>query len=210
MYDSRHRRIGKTIRQKNIGLQWETVETRDLFIMDGILIRETFCNSQLVTNNVYYVWGSQKAGGVGGIVAVQNNNEMYFPIYDASGNITEYTDMSGAIVAHYEYSPFGEVLVQTGSMANEFKFRFSTKYTEVESGLYYYGYRFYQPSLGRWLNRDPYQRSGRIKPVRFCSNNGINKFDALGLKDLVLPEEKIPMVMISRSLQNLRKKAMMT
>jgi len=31
----------------------------------------------------------------------------------------------------------------------------STKYLDKETGLYYYGYRYYSPTLGRWLSRDP-------------------------------------------------------
>jgi len=39
--------------------------------------------------------------------------------------------------------------------------RFSTKYTDDETGLVYYGYRYYSPELGRWINRDPLGDSGQ-------------------------------------------------
>jgi hypothetical protein len=40
-------------------------------------------------------------------------------------------------------------------MVNDFHFWFSSKYLDSETGLYYYGYRYYSPMLGRWLSRDP-------------------------------------------------------
>ena len=51
--------------------------------------------------------------------------------------------------------PFGEVLRASGPMAGVNPFQFSTKYTDSEIGLNYYGYRYYNSSTGRWLLRDP-------------------------------------------------------
>jgi RHS repeat-associated protein len=61
----------------------------------------------------------------------------------------------GSVAARYEYGPFGELIQATGPMAKVNPFRFSTKYQDEETGLVYYGYRYYDPSTGRWLNRDP-------------------------------------------------------
>jgi len=58
------------------------------------------------------------------------------------------------VAAHYEYDPFGTPTTATGAYAGNNVYRFSTKYAD-ESGFLYYGYRFYNPTLGRWLNRDP-------------------------------------------------------
>ena len=79
----------------------------------------------------------------------------YFPSYDGNGNITDYLDTSGAVVAHYEYDPFGRTTATTGDLQSAFNFWFSTKPEEPVWGLYYYGYRYYSPELGRWLSRDP-------------------------------------------------------
>jgi len=64
--------------------------------------------------------------------------------------ITRFFGMKG-----YGPDPFGGSLVVVGEEAEGNPFRFSTKYADGESGLVYYGYRFYSPSLGRWPNRDP-------------------------------------------------------
>ena len=106
----------------------------------------------------------------------------YFPLYDNNGNITDYVSETGEVVASYAYDAFGRTIAQSGAMADVFPFRFSTKYYDAESGLYYYGYRYYSPELGRWLTRDPIEEDGGDNLYAFCENNGVDAFDALGLK----------------------------
>jgi RHS repeat-associated protein len=60
-----------------------------------------------------------------------------------------------ATSARFEYGPFGEVIRATGPMAKNNPFRSSTKYQDDETDLLYYGYRYYNASMGRWLSRDP-------------------------------------------------------
>jgi RHS repeat-associated protein len=57
-------------------------------------------------------------------------------------------------VASYRYDPFGRMISQSGTLAGANVYRFSSKEWHHPSGLYYYGYRFYDPNLQRWLNRD--------------------------------------------------------
>ena len=59
-------------------------------------------------------------------------------------------------------------------------FRFSTKFTDDESGLLYYGYRYYNPGMGRWLSRDP--RPEQLNDSLYCAvwNNPISYSDFLG------------------------------
>jgi RHS repeat-associated protein len=60
-------------------------------------------------------------------------------------------------------------------------FRFSAKYTDVETGLLYYGYRYYQPSTRRWLSRDPIEEQGGMNLYEFASNMPTLVYDLLGL-----------------------------
>ena len=87
---------------------------------------------------------------------------------------------SGQPSARYEYAPFGEPLQVTGDAALLNPFRFSTKYTDDETGLLYYGYRYYSPTLAKWLNRDPLEEEGGLNLYAFVQNNPINSVDALG------------------------------
>jgi RHS repeat-associated protein len=65
-------------------------------------------------------------------------------------------------------------------MANANPFRWSTKYTDNETGLVYYGYRYYQPTTGRWLSRDPIEEEGGENLHSFCYNSSVGWIDSLG------------------------------
>ena len=59
-------------------------------------------------------------------------------------------------------------------------FRFSTKYLDTETGLSYYGYRYYDSGNGRWLNRDPLAETGDANEYGFVKNNTQSSIDLLG------------------------------
>ena len=87
-----------------------------------------------------------------------------------------------SVDTEYEYSPFGEVIRSSGVYADANTFCFSTKYLDVETGFYYYGFRYYDPVTGRWLNRDPLGEAGGLNLYGFVGNDPINSIDLLGLK----------------------------
>jgi RHS repeat-associated protein len=49
-----------------------------------------------------------------------------------------------------------------------------------ETGLVYYGYRYYDPSNGRFVGRDPIEETGGLNLYGFCRNDGVNRWDMLG------------------------------
>jgi RHS repeat-associated protein len=142
-----------------------------------------------------YTWGLDialsmtNAGGVGALLQIADHptGKTYLPTYDGNGNVvTLLNGDSGAVAAVYEYSPFGEPLrAQTydPTIADN-PFRFSTKWTDLETGLVYYGHRYYSASLGRFINRDPIQESGGLNLYHFCGNNPVNRWDVLGNVDV--------------------------
>ncbi len=83
--------------------------------------------------------------------------------------------------------------MSTGTVATQMPFQFSTKYNDSETGLLYYGYRFYDPITGRWLNRDPIEETGGFNLYAIADNGPLNSHDWLGLCDLtkvkVLPAD---------------------
>ncbi|UDQ98355.1 RHS repeat-associated core domain-containing protein [Lentisphaerota bacterium WC36G] len=86
----------------------------------------------------------------------------------------------GSIANLYDYSPFGKLVLNTESVANVFKF--SSEYAEKETGLIYYNYRYYNPSTGKWLSRDPIQENGGINLYALVNNDVANYWDLLGKK----------------------------
>jgi len=189
-YDHQGRRIQKLVSTNNGSAYVAQYTNR--FVYDGWNLIATL-NPQLATLSSF-MWGldlsgsEQGAGGVGGLLAVNDAaNGVHFCAYDCNGNITALVKASdGVVAANYEYGPFGEVIRATGPMARVNPFRFSTKYQDDESDFLYYGYRSYNPSTGRWLNRDPIGERGGRNLYGWLANNPVNLFDALGLKCCVL------------------------
>jgi RHS repeat-associated protein len=106
----------------------------------------------------------------------------HFASYDGNGNITALLDGStGLNSATYEYGPFGESIRVTGTMGKANPFRWSTKFTDDDTDLVYYGYRYYHQSAGHWISRDPLEESGGPNLYAFVFNSSINSVDGLGL-----------------------------
>lgn len=106
----------------------------------------------------------------------------YCYCYDGNGNVTALVNAdNGAVAARYEYGPFGELLRATGPMAFVNPFRFSTKYQDEESGFLYYGYRYYDPTVGRWASRDPLEEKGGLNLFGFVYNSPRQYIDRNGL-----------------------------
>jgi RHS repeat-associated protein len=67
---------------------------------------------------------------------------------------------------------------------NQFAYRFSSKPVDVATGLYYYGYRSYDPITGRWPSRDPMVEEGGVNLYGFIYNNPSSWIDRLGLEPM--------------------------
>jgi RHS repeat-associated protein len=114
-------------------------------------------------------------------------DEPLFPSCNANGNVTDLVDTNGAVVAHYEYDPYGNTIAQSGDLADANPYRFSSKYWDGEIGFYYYGYRFYSPGLGRWVSRDPIDERGGLNIYAFVINDPPNIVDNKGCMGIPNP-----------------------
>ena len=74
------------------------------------------------------------------------------------------------------------VFAGTSTSAFAWTFLFHGEFIDEDSGLYNYGFRFYNPSLGRWLSRDPKGEEGGLNFYAMVKNNSINIVDFLGLE----------------------------
>lgn len=207
LYDYMGRRAQKVVSQY-VSDAW-TVTDETFFVYDGWnLVQERHAGGGMKRQYVsgLDLSGSlQGAGGIGGLLFATDGLVGYHYLYDANGNVGQLLDTGGGtIAAHYEYDPFGTVTYASSSVDNPFQF--STKYLDTETNLYYYGYRYYSPELGRWLNRDPIGDSAffnfytanksddeihrlydeALRPAYlFASNNPVNAIDAFGLEVLL-------------------------
>ena len=189
-YDSQSRRFRKLVYTRSADL-WSL--TSDLFFLyDGwnLIREERRPDAKNRTMNYAYTWGldlsgtAQGAGGIGGLLAASYGHTSavasVFYTFDGNGNVSDLIAANGTLAAHYEFDPFGNTLVATGPLARENTFRFSTKYTEEETGLVYYGYRYYSPILGRWVSRDALDERISANLFAFVANEPLAKIDYMG------------------------------
>ena len=210
---------GKMRRRIEKDYMWQSstwVETNEVhYIYDGnVVIQERDINNLPV---VTYTRGNdlsgtlQGAGGIGGLLArtdmgqwiIGNSSAHTFYHADGNGNITMLINSSQAIVAKYLYDPYGNTFSLSGSLGGANKYRFSSKEWNDNAGLYYYLYRFYDPNLQRWPNRDPIGEPGFEAlhtvptPPRFGSREPLSPSrwvsrDPRGQADLYLFVENSP------------------
>jgi RHS repeat-associated protein len=183
-YDAQSRRIAHN-----------TGSTTTLYVYDAWNCIAEYQTSDFETfDRKTLVWGPdlsgsmQGAGGVGGLLAVTqipvtSAPVTYYPIYDGNGNVTEYIDSSATILVHFDYDPFGNITnpITNNSVTDNLNYRFSTKPLDSATGLYYYGYRYYDPVTGRWPSKDPIEERGGVNLYGFVGNDGIGRLDFLGL-----------------------------
>ena len=104
---------------------------------------------------------------------------LYYYHPDHLGSSSYITDREGRITQHTEYSAFGEVLFEEHSTATTMPYLFNGKELDTETGLYYYGARYYDPRVSLWLNVDPLAEK-TMTPYAYTNNNPIMLVDPTG------------------------------
>ncbi len=188
-YDSQNRRIGKQVYSWSSGAWQQTTDAS--FIYDGWnLVAETISNQQSAITNLF-IWGpdhtgslAADSGGVRGLLAIINGANVFYPVMNNHGDVTALFDATGTnIVARYERDPFGTLLSATGPAVGVCPIGFQTKYCDPETGLVYFGHRYYSPTLGIFISRDPLQEKGGVNLYGYGKGCPL-AVDELGLFDV--------------------------
>ncbi|MBI2519947.1 MAG: hypothetical protein HYV97_06010 [Bdellovibrio sp.] len=151
-------------------------------------ILSTYTHSGLRTDDTLAV-DVTSAGTQAGLAIISGT--FYF-LKDGLGSITEITDSDGDIIQRYTYSAFGKLLSIRDHNNQETSFPVLTPYltytnreSDIESGLYYYRARFYDPVTGRFQQADP--APGKLSaPITvgnkyiYTGNNPITRTDPSG------------------------------
>ena len=128
------------------------------------------------------------------------NHRLHVPVMDHMGNVTSVVRLLGSPGSGssaqteflYDYDAFGKELrasaLIAGSNPDGYPFRFSTKFTDTETGLVYYGYRFYDPANGRWINRDPIEEEGGLNLYGMVDNDLVCDIDIFGFGSFLTPQ----------------------
>ena len=157
-YNGAGLRVGKTVAGVSAAYVWDIAEGLPLLIQDG---------------STYYVTG------LGGMPLEQiNGSTVFYYHQDQLGSSRGLTDAAGASVASYNYDPYGNITSQTGTISNPFLF--AGQYRDAESGLYHLRARYYDPTTGQFISRDP-KVSATWSPYGYVAGNPMNLSDPTGL-----------------------------
>ncbi|MNG71997.1 putative deoxyribonuclease RhsC [compost metagenome] len=118
-----------------------------------------------------------------------DNNQLRYSYDNLIGSSGLELDGDGNIISLEEYYPYGGTAVLTARNAVEADYktdRYSGKERDA-TGLYYYGYRYYQPWAGRWLSADPAGTIDGLNLFRMVRNNPVTMNDSEGLAPVYAP-----------------------
>ncbi|MBR2262204.1 MAG: hypothetical protein IJ916_10980 [Paludibacteraceae bacterium] len=104
---------------------------------------------------------------------------------DHLGSTALVTDIDGEVTQHVAYIPYGEIFVEqrNGSWASPYLF--NAKELDEETGLYYYGARYLDPTGTRWLSVDPlFEKYVGMTPYGYCAGNPVKLVDVDGRKPI--------------------------
>jgi RHS repeat-associated protein len=100
---------------------------------------------------------------------------------DGLGSVISLSNAAGAVAQTYTFDSFGKQTASTGSLTNPFQY--TGRESDLETGLYYYRARYYDPAIGRFQSEDPVRSPIRTNRYRYVSNNSPNRIDSSGMTD---------------------------
>ena len=93
--------------------------------------------------------------------AMKYNGTAYYYITNLQGDVMRIVDGSQNTVTSYDYDPYGKVISATGTLANINPLRYRGYVYDQETGFYYLQSRYYDPTIGRFINADSYASTGQ-------------------------------------------------
>ena len=100
---------------------------------------------------------------------------------DHLGSSSYITNWDGEVMQHIEYVPYGEVFIEERNNTWNTPYLFNAKELDEETGMYYYGARYYEPRLSLWISTDPMEEKySNISSYCFVNNNPVIFIDPDG------------------------------
>ena len=106
---------------------------------------------------------------------------IFFYHPDHLGSTALVTDNDGNVVQSVAYIPYGEVFIEERNGTWNTPYLFNGKELDEETGLYYYGARYLNPTNGMWLSVDPlFKKYVGMSPYNYCAGNPVKLVDPDG------------------------------
>ena len=123
-------------------------------------------------------------------IAMEYDGNYYYYRTNIQGDIEGIYNSNGTLVVSYSYDAWGNILSTTGTLASTVgeinPFRYRGYYYDTETGWYYLQSRYYDPTVGRFLNADEPMLVGAtgtalsLNMFSYCENNPVNYVDSTG------------------------------
>jgi RHS repeat-associated protein len=164
-YDSSDRRISKKV----------DGTVTDRYVYDGANIALVFDGAGVQTHR--YLYGA----GVDQILASERGGSVVWALVDNLGTVRDVVDGGGVVLNHVSYDSYGRVVSQTNPSV-EFRFGYTGREQDSETGLDYYRARYYDAGVGRFISEDPIGfNGGDANLYRYVFNSPVNAIDPSGL-----------------------------
>jgi len=145
-------------------------------LFEAVAIKDNADNSQ------YIIRGLGFAGGVGGIIGIHDSgNGNITNYFNHHGDLINATASDESVLLLNEFDAFGNIKSSAGIQNSDYGY--SSKEHNDESGLYYFGGRYYSPEQNQWLSKDPLGFDAGYNMYAFVSNNPVMYIDPFGYQE---------------------------
>ncbi len=170
IYDSFGRRLSKSVQKgssiRNIRFMYEGENEIGSVDEQGNIIE-------------FRVLGRGNGSEAGAAISIEIGGKVYAPIHDSRGSVRCLVSMeTGETIENYNYTAFGEEST-SDDLINSW--RYCSKRIDSETGLVYFGKRYYAPDLGRWITKDPLGNPEGVNRYTYTMNNPMVNHDLYGL-----------------------------
>lgn len=171
-YDAFHRRLSKTTYDDQIPIE----VTRYLWDGDDE-IGSVNAQGELIELRVL---GEGLGAEIGAAILLELHGKTYIPIHDHRGCLVTLIDTETKDPEVARYTSFGEELTSPTSSP----WRFSSKRVDPETGFIFFGRRYYNANLGRWITQDPQGFEDGPNLYAYLHNSPLVDLDPYGLFSL--------------------------